>query len=59
MKRTAKQKTRSKLKAERAERHRRRTRHGERKLAKRLLSNEPTAVDLEKGRPSDTGRYGA
>jgi hypothetical protein len=30
-----------------------------RKLAERLLNNEPASADLEKARPTDTGRYGA
>lgn len=61
MKHTAKQKTRPKVKAAHEERHKRRTRRGRRmrKVAQRLLAGEPTSVDLEKARPSDTGRYGA
>lgn len=59
MNRRAKQKTRVRLKAERAARHDRRTRHGERKVARKLLDNQPVAADLEKARPHDTGRYGA
>lgn len=61
MKRTAKQKLAPKLKAEHDERHAARTKRGRRmnKVAKRLLNNQPTDVDLEKARPKDTGRGGA
>ena len=61
MKSTAKQKTQAKLKAEHDARHKERTKRGRRtnKVAKRILNNEPTSADLEKGRPEDTGRFGA
>lgn len=61
MKHTAKRKAQSKRKAEHKARHQRRNRHGERKLAKRVLKNEPVAsnTELEKARPTDTGRFGA
>lgn len=61
MRHTAKRKTRQKIKAEHNARHQRRNRHGQRKLARRVLKNEPVASDseMEKARPADTGRFGA